>query len=269
MTSAHATEQPAEHAPPRPTLAEIEAAAQAAAAERDAGLLAQQVAATPRDEQPEPERTDWQAVVQGIADRSRPARQKAARERTERQRRIEHLRAERRAQHTLAQLAERFDRYVGAQVDHPDVARWVRAALGGSRDSLILLGNVGTGKTWQAVAAYRAVIAGCRCDGIAVPVPGLLDSLRPGREPLARAEDCERIRLLLLDDLAAERASDWTGEVLYRLIDARWARNLPTIITTNATPADVRERLGDRVASRLGGMGRSVVMTGADRRRHG
>lgn len=236
-------------------------------AEADRQLLAGQIAARPRQETAEPERIDWQARVEAIAARSRPKRQEQQRQRTERQRRIEQMRAERRAAHTLAQLAERFGRYADAQVGDPDVARWTREAIEGGRDSLILLGNVGTGKTHQAVAAYRAVVAATHCQAIAVPVPALLDSLRPGRAPLAALEDCERARLLLLDDLAAERHSDWTGEVLYRLIDARWARNLPTIITTNATPADVRERLGDRVASRLGGMGRSVIMTGEDRRR--
>ena len=250
MTNAHATSS-APEPPPIP----------------GSELLAQQQAAVPRQERPQPERIDWQARVQAIADRSRPERQKAAAERTARQRRIEQLRAERRAGHTLAQLSERFGRYDEARVEHPDVRQWVEDARAGSRESLILLGNVGTGKTHQAVAAYRVVVSSTRCDALAVPVPALLDSLRPGREPLASLEDCERVRLLLLDDLAAERHSDWTGELLYRVIDARWARHLPTVITTNATPADVRERLGDRVASRLAGMGRSVVMTGEDRRR--
>lgn len=254
MSSPHATDP--DHAPPLP--------------EADRKLLADQIAAVPRQDHPDRqglEPIDWEARVLAIASKAKPIRDKEAAERTVRQQRIHDIRRDKRVQAVLAALDQRFGRYTDARVTDPDVRQWVLDVRAGARGSLILIGNVGTGKTHQAVAAYRAVVEATGCSGLAVPVPALLDSMRPGRTQIAPVETVESIRLLLLDDLAAERASDWTGEVLYRLIDARYARNLPTIITTNATPANVVERLGDRVASRLSGMGRTVILTGPDRRR--
>jgi DNA replication protein DnaC len=209
---------------------------------------------------------DWHARVMDLAERSRPVREKQQRERTARQARIERLRRERVIEQTLGHLDARFARFADATVEHPLVARWVLDAIRGNREGLVIAGPIGVGKTHLAVAAYRAVAAAGVLPAVAVPVPALLDGLRPGREPVEELRACEDARLLLLDDLAAERHSDWTGETLYRLIDARYARRLPTIVTTNAPGERIRETLGARVASRLNGLGRTVVLDGPDRR---
>lgn len=208
---------------------------------------------------PPPEPIDWQAAVMRIAERSRPHReaQRAARERRER------ILADQRAartrdinrQRSAAQIPAR---YRHATADHPVVTKWIANTLRGGTDSLILNGPVGCGKTWQAYGAWRVVAEHTGCRAVAVPVPALLDSLRPGRTPLAALEDVERAELLLLDDLAAERITEWTEELVYRLIDARWNACLPTIITVNAPNMPghtLRERMGHRIASRLNGLG--------------
>jgi DNA replication protein DnaC len=212
----------------------------------------------------EPSKPDWSAVTLGIRDRARAARPEGQTS----QQVIEAQRADRvrRANiaHALAQIPARYQR---ATVSHDMVGRWVDAVQARrTRDSLVLMGQVGTGKTHEAYAAFSLLGAAGygRCE--AVTVPAFLDGLRPGRPGGVDNTAVETADLLLLDDLAAERVTDWTGEVLYRLIDARWAHMRPTIITTNATGATVRERLGDRVASRLNGMGVIVSMTGEDRR---
>lgn len=220
----------------------------------DAALLAGDVPPPPPPREP----VDWEAVVLSIRDRTAPARREAARERTARQRRIDAERRRRVILTTLDRLDRRFTRYTDATVENPQVARWVLSTIQGGRDGLVLRGPVGCGKTHLAVAAYRACVAGGVLPAVAVTVPALLDGLRPGREPVEALHTCEDARLLLLDDLAAERATDWTAETLYRLIDARYARRLPTIVTTNATGAMIRENLGDRVASRLNALGQLV-----------
>lgn len=220
----------------------------------------------------EPTRPDYEATVLAVRDRARAAGVPSGEEidRRRQQREQEQRETERRAvvrenvQHALGQVPARYD---GARADHPEVRAWVDdLAAGRSPDSLVILGNVGTGKTHQAYGAFAEVAVRTGRRSVAVAVPALLDGLRPGRPGHVDYDSVERAGLLLLDDLAAERSSDWTGETLYRLIDYRWANLLPTIITTNATPAEVRERMGDRVASRLNGMGRVVRMTGEDRR---
>jgi DNA replication protein DnaC len=248
MTSPHA-DSPEENAPP------------GGLSPDDFALLAPDAARS--DHSPNPAaaeraalRTDWEAVVLSIRDRTAPARREASRQRTDRQRRIDSERRRRVILATLDRLDRRFARYSDAQVDgQPIVARWVLSTIQGARDGLVLRGPVGCGKTHLAVAAYRACVAGGVLPAVAVTVPALLDGLRPGREPVEELRACEDARLLLLDDLAAERSTDWTAETLYRLVDARYARRLPTIITTNATGAMIREHLGDRIASRLNGIG--------------
>jgi DNA replication protein DnaC len=229
----------------------------------DAALLAGDVP-PPR---PDPEPVDWQARVLELAERTRPARQAAARERTLRQQRIDAMRRRRIILATLDRLDARFARFADAHVEgQPMIARWILDTINGARDGLVIRGAVGVGKTYAAVAAYRACVAGGVLPAVAVSVPALLDGLRPGREPVEDLHVCEEARLLLLDDLAAERVTDWTSETLYRLVDARYARRLPTIVTTNASGQQIRDGLGERVASRLNGLGRIVTLDGPDRR---
>jgi DNA replication protein DnaC len=233
--------------------------------EEDRALLAADVPAGQRpNETPEPEPIDWEAAVMRIADRSRPHRQAQQAARDRRERILREQRAERtRVANRERSAAQVPARYRSATVDHPAVADWVtrtvRSGVTGGADGLVLNGPVGCGKTWQAYGAWTTVAQRTGCRAVAVPVPAFLDSLRPGRTPLVPLEDAERADLLLLDDLAGERDSEWTAELVYRLIDARWNAVLPTIVTVNAPGTVIRDRLGARVASRLNGLGRIVT----------
>jgi DNA replication protein DnaC len=260
VTESHASAPDTDGNPPAPD---------AAALERLAAEVERRRQQQPA-ERPEPERVDWQARVLQLAERTRPQRQQAERERTARQRRIDDLRRQRVIESTLDRLDRRFSRDV-FPLDRPvsgsSTARAAIALARGQIGGFVLRGSVGVGKTYEAVAAYRWLVADrAMLPAVAVAVPALLDGLRPGREPVETLEAVESARLLLLDDLGAERASDWTAEVLYRVIDARYARHLPTIITTNATSEAVRANLGERVASRLNGLGMVVTLDGPDRR---
>jgi DNA replication protein DnaC len=230
--------------------------------EEDRALLAADVPAGQQpNETPQPEPIDWEAAVMRIAERSRPHRQAQQEARDRRERILREQRAERvRAANRERSAAQVPARYRQATADHPAVAAWVASAVRDVRsaDGLVLNGPVGCGKTWQAFAAWSTVAQRTGCRAVAVPVPAFLDSLRPGRTPLVPLEDAERAELLLLDDLAGERDSEWTLELMYRLIDARWNACLPTIITVNAPGTVIRDRLGARIASRLNGLGRIV-----------
>lgn len=76
-----------------------------------------------------------------------------------------------------------------------------------------------------------------------------------------------RCPLLIIDDLGAAKASDWTEEITYRLINRRYNYELPTLITTNLPIRDLRAYLGDRVTSRLDQMTTRVLFEPVDRRR--
>ena len=80
----------------------------------------------------------------------------------------------------------------------------------------------------------------------------------------------ERYRLLALDDLGVERPTEWAMETITGLIDARVASGLPTIVTSNFSLGELRDRWGGmpgmRIASRLGGACERIQMGGGDRR---
>lgn len=75
---------------------------------------------------------------------------------------------------------------------------------------------------------------------------------------------------LVLDDLGAERLTDWAAERLYLVVNHRYLHRLQTVATTNAKGAmDLVARLGDqgqRIVSRLGEMGTWCGITAEDYR---
>lgn len=141
------------------------------------------------------------------------------------------------------------------------VRGWVDGHIAGSlgdRCSLMLSGRVGRGKTHLAYGALRAVAeAGCRDAAWAGgTVAQIFTRLRPnsGEHRAAVLRELTTIPILLLDDLGSVKDSEWTEEAILDLIDARVSRLAPMIVTTNATPKELRAAIGDRALSRLAGM---------------
>jgi DNA replication protein DnaC len=73
-------------------------------------------------------------------------------------------------------------------------------------------------------------------------------------------------RLLLLDDIGAEKPSDWVRERLYSLINFRSANKLATIYTSNCPPESLVSMVGQRCYSRIIGDNMIVEMRGKDHR---
>lgn len=59
----------------------------------------------------------------------------------------------------------------------------------------------------------------------------------------------EKVNLLILDDLGAENHTDWVAETVFDIIDSRQGKH--TIYTTNYSPDDLIEKLGERNFSRV------------------
>jgi DNA replication protein DnaC len=64
-------------------------------------------------------------------------------------------------------------------------------------------------------------------------------------------EDCTRAGLLILDDMGAEKPSEWTMATMYDIINSRIENVLPTIITSNLTFEELEKKVDSRVMSRL------------------
>jgi DNA replication protein DnaC len=75
--------------------------------------------------------------------------------------------------------------------------------------------------------------------------------------------------LLVIDDLSAERKTEYMQEIVFNVIDARYRAGLPLIVTTNLTreellhPADLTYQ---RIYSRLFEMCTPIEVSGKDRR---
>jgi DNA replication protein DnaC len=72
--------------------------------------------------------------------------------------------------------------------------------------------------------------------------------------------------ILVLDDLGAEKVSEYVRQSLYALINKRYLDDLPTIVTSNLTLDEVAGRLDDRIASRLTEMCQVVTLGDKDLR---
>lgn len=177
-------------------------------------------------------------------------------------------------------------RYQHANATHPAITAWADtvAADPTAAQSLLITGTTGTGKTHQAYGALRRIAASGphRYELIATTSADMYGELRPTGTAGAAEHRLRRlcdVRLLLLDDLGSAKASEWTEEITYRLINHRYNHCLPTIFTSNLPtkpPTDSQGRptgpsltsaLGDRIVSRLTEMTTVVPMLGADRRR--
>lgn len=134
---------------------------------------------------------------------------------------------------------------------------------------LLLFGSVGTGKTFLAACVANALIdKGVPClvtnfARIANTVQGLFE----GRQEYY--DSLNKFPLLVLDDLSAERKTEYMQEIVFNVIDARYRAKLPLIITTNLTreelqhPADITYQ---RIYSRLFEMCTPIEIAGSDRR---
>lgn len=75
--------------------------------------------------------------------------------------------------------------------------------------------------------------------------------------------------LVVLDDLGREKTTDWTGETIYALVNARYEALLPTLVTTNLTSAELAASPYWPVVSRLAEDGALVRIEAPDRRLRG
>jgi DNA replication protein DnaC len=117
---------------------------------------------------------------------------------------------------------------------------------------LIFMGPYGSGKTHlaAAIANYRASLG---APPLFIMVPDLLDHLRATFSPKSdvsydrRFDEIRTAPLLVLDDLGTQSMTPWVREKLYQLFNYRYNAELPTVITTADTLAEIDERIRSRL----------------------
>lgn len=116
---------------------------------------------------------------------------------------------------------------------------------------LLMVGPYGTGKSHLAMAiGNRQLDLGSSV--YFATVPDLLSDLKAtfdggGETYTKRFERIRNVGLLILDDFGTEKPSDWNQEKMFQIVNHRYQRRMPTVITTNV---DLR-RIDGRLDSRL------------------
>lgn len=135
---------------------------------------------------------------------------------------------------------------------------------------LLLFGTVGTGKTFYAACIANALID----EGYHVLMTNFarltnqIQGMFEGKQQYI--DSLNKYALLVIDDLGAERKSEYMQEMVFNIIDSRYRSGLPFIITTNLTAEEIKnpheigfQRIYDRIIERC----MPIEMSGTSRRR--
>jgi DNA replication protein DnaC len=152
---------------------------------------------------------------------------------------------------------------------------------------LLFVGSHGVGKTHLAVGVLRRLIQERGVKGIFCDYGALIKQIQQSYDPgnniteSALLDPVLRSEVLVLDDLGAQKPSEWVWENIALILNTRYNNKLTTIVTTNfpdlppcagelsepqkaARRETLGDRIGERMRSRLAEMCVRVEMTGKD-----
>lgn len=139
---------------------------------------------------------------------------------------------------------------------------------------LLIMGPCGGGKTHLAVAILRELIYQQKASGLFFDFRDLLKKIQNSYNSVSQTSEMDILEpvlnceVLVLDDLGAERPTEWVRDTFAYIINSRYNRKLATVITTNfddrkreprvladrsqvSREETLEERIGTRLRSRL------------------
>ena len=136
---------------------------------------------------------------------------------------------------------------------------------------LFLFGKVGVGKTYDIYALTKSLLKE-NMDVQVFNLPRLLNVIRASFskqevynedaddysyafvKDMSDIEKLINVEVLMIDDIGAEKPSDWVAETLYHLINSRYEKMKTTIFTSNLNLDELAERINHRIITRIADM---------------
>ena len=145
---------------------------------------------------------------------------------------------------------------------------------------LCLCGPVGSGKTTAlCLIAYEACLAKIRSGELKeipwrfISFPAFVMQLQNAwrsetseQTAYALLKAMAEMPCLIIDDLGAEKLTDYVRQATYYLINEREQWERPTYLTTNFSLSDLDKQFDSRISSRIAGMCDVKALKGKDRR---
>jgi len=145
---------------------------------------------------------------------------------------------------------------------------------------LLFLGNCGVGKTHLAVALLKRVIMEKGDGGLFYDFRDLLREIQASWNSVSQTSELEVLRpvleakVLVLDELGANKPTEWVRDTIAHIINCRYNDRKLTIFTSNYLDVPGRQgeesltdRIGVRLRSRLYEMCKEVEIRGEDFRK--
>jgi DNA replication protein DnaC len=142
---------------------------------------------------------------------------------------------------------------------------------------LLFLGPCGVGKTHLAVALLKQVIMQKGDSGLFYDFRDLLREIQASWNPISQTSEMEVLRpvmetkVLVLDELGANKPTDWVRDTIAYIINSRYNDKSLTIFTSNYLDVagktgeeTLTDRIGTRMRSRLYEMCREIEIKGID-----
>ncbi len=165
---------------------------------------------------------------------------------------------------SISNLGERFSKSTfesfldrnGSETAYKVAVKYVKTFKEWNGESLMLWGEPGNGKTHLAAAIVNEL---SKKGYIVVfqSVPELLQRIRSTFNSENKENETQIMRallecdLLILDDIGAEKTTEWVEEKLFNIIDGRYRKELPTLYTSNLEPKELKNQVGKRSYDRM------------------
>jgi DNA replication protein DnaC len=177
--------------------------------------------------------------------------------------------------------AERLERKLGASMiptrfreksfeDYRSVTAQQRKALAICRDyaenfkanfnsgrCLLLLGNVGTGKTHLAAAIANHIMRNTQAAVVYRTVSGILQHVKGSFDRSSTYSEAEAFssyvdpHLLIIDEVGATKPTEFELATLFTIVNSRYEQELPTLVISNLSAKELPEAMGERCVDRL------------------